>query len=61
MKKPEIKYVGWCHVCKYLGSFICGNCNPGKKYSFGKPSEFISLRSNDTWPDRTEEVKHDSN
>lgn len=26
MKKPEIKYVGWCHECKYLGSFHCGIC-----------------------------------
>lgn len=33
MKKPEIKYVGWCHECKHLGSFICGNCNPNEKYS----------------------------
>lgn len=42
MKKPKIKYIGWCHECKYIGSFICGNCNPSKKYSFGRPSEFIS-------------------
>lgn len=41
MKKPKIKYIGWCHECKYLGSFICGNCNPSKKYSFGRPSEFV--------------------
>lgn len=42
MKKPKIKYIGWCHECKYLGSFICGICNPNEKYSFGRPSEFIS-------------------
>lgn len=41
MKKPEIKYVGWCHECKCLGSFICGNCKPNEKYSFGRPSEFM--------------------
>nr|DAY53344.1 MAG TPA: Metallothionein Cu(I) metallothionein, Cu(I) metallothionein.44A [Caudoviricetes sp.] len=35
MKKPEIKYVGWCHECKCLGSFICGNCKPNEKFSFG--------------------------
>lgn len=42
MKKTEIKYVGWCHECKCLGSFICGNCKPNEKYSFGRPSEFIA-------------------
>ena len=41
MKKPEIKYVGWCHECKHLGSFICGNCKPNEKYSFARPSEFM--------------------
>lgn len=43
MKKPEIKYVGWCHECKCMGSFICGNCKPNEKYSFARPSEFISI------------------
>lgn len=41
MKKPKIKYVGWCHECKCLGSFICGNCKPNEKYSFARPSEFM--------------------
>lgn len=41
MKKTEIKYVGWCHECKCLGSFICGNCKPNEKYSFARPSEFM--------------------
>lgn len=31
MKNLEIKYVGWCHECKCLGSFICGNCKPKDK------------------------------
>lgn len=26
MKKPKTKYIGWCHECKYLGSFHCGIC-----------------------------------
>lgn len=26
MSKSEIKYVGWCYECKYLGSFHCGIC-----------------------------------
>jgi len=46
MKKTEIKYVGWCHECKCLGSFICGNCNPNEKYSFGRPSEFMPKDKN---------------
>lgn len=41
MSKSEIKYVGWCHECKCLGSFICGNCKPNEKYSFARPSEFM--------------------
>lgn len=41
MKNLEIKYVGWCHECKCMGSFICGNCKPNEKYSFGRPSEFM--------------------
>lgn len=58
MKKPEIKYVGWCHECKYLGSFHCGICQREnlsvKNFArlclgldiispFGKPSEFIKI------------------
>ena len=31
MKNPKIKYVGWCHECKCMGSFICGNCKPNEK------------------------------
>lgn len=46
MSKSEIKYVGWCHECKCMGSFICGNCKPNEKYSFGRPSEFISKNKN---------------
>lgn len=45
-EKTEIKYVGWCHECKCLGSFICGNCNPNEKYSFGRPSEFMPKDKN---------------
>lgn len=61
MKKPEIKYVGWCHECKYLGSFHCGICQREnlsvKNFArlclgldiispFGRPSEFISKNKN---------------
>ena len=46
MKKAEIKYVGWCHECKCMGSFICGNCKPNEKYSFGRPSEFMPKDKN---------------
>lgn len=57
MSKSEIKYVGWCHECKYLGSFHCGICQREnlnvKNFArlclgldiispFGRPSEFIS-------------------
>lgn len=31
MKKPEIKYVGWCHECKCLGSFILGRVYRAKR------------------------------
>lgn len=46
MKNLEIKYVGWCHECKCMGSFICGNCKPNEKYSFGRPSEFMPKNKN---------------
>lgn len=41
MKKPEIKYVGWCHECKCMGSFICGNCKPNK--NVGVKNEILRL------------------
>lgn len=61
MKKPEIKYVGWCHECKYLGSFHCGICQREnlsvKNFArlclgldiispFGRPSEFMPKDQN---------------
>lgn len=57
MSKSEIKYVGWRHECKCLGSFICGNCKPNEKYSFGKPSEFISKNKN-RWARMEREEKY---
>lgn len=38
----KIKYVGWCHVCKYYGpegGFICGCCNV--KGTCDRPSEYV--------------------
>ena len=57
MKNLEIKYVGWCHECKCMGSFHCGICQREnlsvKNFArlclgldiispFGRPSEFVS-------------------
>lgn len=66
MSKSEIKYVGWCYECKYLGSFHCGICQREnlsvKNFArlclgldiispFGRPSEFISKNKN-RWASR---------
>lgn len=43
----RIKYVGWCHVCKYYGpegGFICGCCNV--KDTCDRPSEYVERRDN---------------
>lgn len=44
----RIKYVGWCHVCKYYGpesGFICGCCNV--KGTCDRPSEYVERRDDD--------------
>ena len=48
MVKIKIKYVGWCHVCKYYGpegGFICGCCNV--KGTCDRPSEYVERRDDD--------------
>lgn len=44
----RIKYVGWCHVCKYYGpegGFICGLCNV--KGTCDRPSEYVERCDDD--------------
>lgn len=38
MKKPEIKYVGWCHACGYADSHWCNLCQQDQNE--GRPSGY---------------------